>query len=95
MAKLTPDTNGQFQIPSSFFQRRRLDPNTEFWLDEREGDIILHPRIPDAKKLYIEVTTACNLNCQTCIRHSWTDPHAHMSVATYKKILESLDELPM
>jgi len=95
MAKLTPDTNGQFQIPSSFFQRRRLDPNTEFWLDEREGDIILHPRIPDAKKLYIEVTTACNLNCQTCIRHSWTDPHAHMSVATYKNILESLDELPM
>lgn len=95
MAKLTPDTNGQFQIPSSFFQRRRLNPNTEFWLDEREGDIILHPRIPDAKKLYIEVTTACNLNCQTCIRHSWTDPHAHMSVATYKNILESLDELPM
>jgi tungsten cofactor oxidoreducase radical SAM maturase len=95
MAKLTPNNQGKIEIPSAFYQRRRLDPKTEFWLDEREGDLILHPRLPDAKKLYIEVTTACNLNCQTCIRHSWTDPHAHMSVATFKRIIESLDELPM
>lgn len=95
MAKLTPNEQGKIEIPPSFYQRRRLDPKTEFWLDEREGDLILHPRLPDAKKLYIEVTTACNLNCQTCIRHSWTDPHAHMSVATFKRIIESLDELPL
>jgi len=95
MAKLTPNEQGKIEIPPSFYQRRRLDPKTEFWLDEREGDLLLHPRLPDAKKLYIEVTTACNLNCQTCIRHSWTDPHAHMSVATFKRIIESLDELPM
>ncbi len=95
MAKLTPNDQGKIEIPPSFYQRRRLDPKTAFWLNEREGDLILHPRLPDAKKLYIEVTTACNLNCQTCIRHSWTDPHAHMSVATFKRIIESLDELPM
>ncbi len=95
MAKLTPNDQGKIEIPPSFYQRRRLDPKTAFWLNEREGDLILHPRFPDAKKLYIEVTTACNLNCQTCIRHSWTDPHAHMSVATFKRIIESLDELPM
>ena len=95
MAKVKPNEDGKILIPDAFYKRRRLDPGTEFWLDEREGDIILHPRKPDAKKLYIEVTTACNLNCQTCIRHSWSDPHAHMSVATFKRILESLDELPM
>lgn len=95
MAKITPNEHGKLEIPPSFYKRRRLDPKTEFWLDEREGDLVLHPRMPDARKLYIEVTTACNLNCQTCIRHSWTDPHAHMSVATFKRILESLDELPM
>jgi len=95
MAKLTPNEQGKIEIPPSFYQRRRLDPKTEFWLDEREGDLLLHPRLPDAKKLYIEVTTACNLNCQTCIRHSWTDPHAHMKVATFKRIMESLDDLPM
>lgn len=95
MAKLKPNEQGKLEIPASFYNRRRLAPETEFWLDEREGDLILHPRLPDAKKLYIEVTTACNLNCQTCIRHSWVDPHAHMKVATFKRIMESLDDLPM
>jgi tungsten cofactor oxidoreducase radical SAM maturase len=94
VAKLTPDDQGQLEIPPSFYHRRRLDPNTEFWLDEREGDLILLPKLPDAKKLYIEVTTSCNLNCQTCIRHSWTDPHQHMKAATFQRILDSLDGLP-
>jgi len=94
MAKLKPNEQGQIQIPPAFYQRRRLNPQTEFWLDEREGDLILHPRLPDARKLYIEVTTSCNLNCQTCIRHSWTDPHAHMQQSTYQRILDSLDDLP-
>ena len=95
MPKLKPNEQGKLEIPASFYNRRRLAPETEFWLDEREGDLILHPRLPDAKKLYIEVTTACNLNCQTCIRHSWVDPHAHMKVATFKRIMASLDDLPM
>ena len=95
MAKITPDEQGQLEIPASFYHRRRLDPNTEFWLDEREGDLLLLPKLPDAKKLYIEVTTSCNLNCQTCIRHSWTDPHQHMKASTFKRILDSLDGLPL
>ncbi len=94
MAKIKPNEQGQIKIPLSFYQRRRLNPQTDFWLDEREGDLILHPRLPDARKLYIEVTTSCNLNCQTCIRHSWTDPHAHMEQPTFQHILDSLDELP-
>lgn len=94
MAKIKPNEQGQFEIPLSFYQRRRLDPQTEFWLDEREGDLILHPKLPDARKLYIEVTTSCNLNCLTCIRHSWTDPHANIEPSTFQHILDSLDELP-
>ena len=25
------------------------------------------------RKLYIEPTTKCNLNCKMCFRHSWFD----------------------
>jgi len=95
MPKISPNTKGLIQIPPAFYQRRRLDPQTEFWLDEREGDLVLYPRLPDARKLYIEVTTSCNLSCQTCIRHSWTDPQANMSQSTFQKILESIDGLPL
>ncbi len=95
MAKIKPNEQGQIEIPLAWYQRRRLNPQTEFWLDEREGDLILHPRLPDARKLYIEVTTACNLNCQTCIRHSWADPQANMGQETFQNILNSIDDLPL
>lgn len=94
MPKLTPNQQGQFQLPNEFIQRRHLDPSAEYWLDERDGDLILHPCRPDARKIYIEVTTACNLNCQTCIRHSWVDPSAHMKQDTFEKILASIPTFP-
>lgn len=94
MPKITPDSEGQFHLPEDFIQRRRLDPAGEYWLDERDGDLVLHPCRPDARKIYIEVTTACNLNCQTCIRHSWTDPSSHMKADTFEKILASIPAFP-
>ncbi len=94
MPKLTPDEHGQFKLPPDFLNRRRLDPSAEYWLDERDGDLILHPRRPDARKLYIEVTTACNLNCVTCIRHSWVDPAAHMRRETFENILKGIPAFP-
>ncbi len=94
MPKITPNEQGKFNLPAEFLQRRHLDPNAAYWLDERDGDLILHPCQPDARKIYIEATTACNLNCQTCIRHSWTDPSSHMKKATFDKILEGIDAFP-
>lgn len=94
MGYITPNSNGEILIPDDFLQRRNLDLTTEFWLDEREGDLILYPMLPDARKLYIEATTACNLTCQTCIRNSWADPNAHMDDATFERILESIKKLP-
>ena len=81
-------------LPESFLKRRHFQPGVEFWLNEREGDIILHPRVPDARKLYIEVTTGCNLQCSTCIRNVWSDPIAPMQWDTFERILESLPGLP-
>ena len=88
------DANGKALLPESFLQRRRFPPEVEFWLNEREGNLILHPRLPDARKVYIEVTTGCNLQCRTCIRNVWSDPIALMSADTFERILESLDGLP-
>ncbi|PKO14918.1 MAG: tungsten cofactor oxidoreductase radical SAM maturase [Chloroflexi bacterium HGW-Chloroflexi-10] len=95
MKPLKPDSQNKIILPAEFLQRRHLDPQTDFWLNEREGDLILHPRLPDVHKLYIEATTSCNLSCQTCIRHSWTDPNAHMDNKTFQSILNSLDDLPL
>lgn len=94
MPKILQDAKGNLNLPRSFLARRQINTNAEYWLNEREGDLILHPRVPDAHKLYIEVTTGCNLQCSTCIRNVWTDPIAPMKQITFENILLSLDGLP-
>ncbi len=94
MPKVTTDDQARLILPDTVLHRQRISPNTEYWLEEREGDLILHPRVPDARRLYIEPTTGCNLNCRTCIRNVWEDPKAPMSMTTFERIVESLDNLP-
>ncbi len=94
MPKIIQEANGNLNLPRSFLDRRQVSAGAEYWLNEREGDLILHPRVPDARKLYIEVTTGCNLQCSTCIRNVWGDPIAPMKQTTFENILASLDGLP-
>jgi len=94
MPKIFADNDGNLILPKNFMERRLMRSCSEYWLDEREGDLILHPRIPNARKLYIEPTTVCNLKCSTCIRNVWGDPIDIMTQETFDKILGSLDDLP-
>src|SRR5512136_2288130 len=94
MPKVQADDQGRLTLPNDFVQRRRLAPNLEYWLDEREGEMILRPRLPDARKLYIEPTTGCNLHCRTCIRNVWGDPEAKMTMETFQRIVDGLEGLP-
>lgn len=94
MPKVQIDPHGGMNLPADFIARRRLPQSLECWLSEREGNLILHPCLPDIKKLYIEPTTVCNLFCRTCIRNTWQDPIAHMSMETFERILASIKDLP-
>lgn len=94
MPKVVVDEHGRLVLPRDFLARRHIAPRGEYWLDERDGDLILHPRLPDARKLYLEPTTECNLRCRTCIRNVWGDPEAPMSMETFSHLLEGLKGLP-
>jgi tungsten cofactor oxidoreducase radical SAM maturase len=94
MPKVTSRNGQGLILPQDFLKRRHLSENLEYWLDAREGELILLPRIPDVNKLYIEATTGCNLQCRTCIRNIWDDPQALMSKETIQCLLASLDDLP-
>jgi tungsten cofactor oxidoreducase radical SAM maturase len=94
MPKVIIGEGGELLLPADFLSRRRLKRPLECWLDERNGDLILHPRLTDIRKLYLEPTTVCNLTCSTCIRNSWRDPIAHMSPETFQRLLASMAGLP-
>lgn len=93
MTLATTDSEGRLVLDRAFLERRNIAPQSEYWLDERDGDLILHPRRPDVRKLYIEVTTGCNLQCRTCIRNVWSDPIALMTPETFEQIVSGLDAL--
>ncbi len=43
------------------------------------------------KKLYIEPTTKCNLNCRMCFRNTWFDePICDLSLEDYKQVLAAM-----
>jgi hypothetical protein len=60
MPKVKTDEKGRLILPDAFFQRRHMPSNIEYWLDERESDLVLHPCLPDARKLYIQLTTGAS-----------------------------------
>ncbi len=93
MPTVITNPDGFIKLPVDFLQRRHLPDQMDFWLDERDGDILLHPKLTDIRKLYIEPTTVCNLICRTCIRNVWLDPIESMEMTTFQKIVDSLPEL--
>lgn len=94
MPKVRLSASGRLTLPSDFLQRRHISPPVEYWLGERDGDLILYPCSPDIHKVYIEPTTRCNLNCRTCVRNIWGDQQANMSMETFHHLAQGLDDLP-
>ncbi|MDR5694400.1 MAG: tungsten cofactor oxidoreductase radical SAM maturase [Armatimonadota bacterium] len=49
---------------------------------------------PDVRRVYIEPTTRCNLDCAMCVRRVWKDPVGEMGWETFQKVLEDLRSFP-
>lgn len=45
-------------------------------------------------KLYLEITTACNLDCQMCVQRTWQEPIGHMPLATFSRLMAEVKALP-
>jgi MoaA/NifB/PqqE/SkfB family radical SAM enzyme len=48
----------------------------------------------ELNKIYVEPTSRCNLDCVTCIRHSWDEPFGNMEWSVYQALIDGLAEFP-
>ncbi len=94
MSKALVGEDGHLRLPEQFLRRQGVAEGLEWWINQRDVAIILLPRLPDMRKLYIEPTTVCNLTCRTCIRNVWDDPQAHMQMDFFRQLLEQTKEFP-
>ena len=46
------------------------------------------------RKIYLEITSRCNLDCRMCIRRSWETPDSTMSPATFEALMAQLERIP-
>jgi len=94
LRRVTLDDEGRVQIPPALRRRHGLQAGENLLLEETETGLVLHSPRPDVRKVYLEVTTRCNLQCRTCVRNVWGEPAEDMIDATFERVLLGLRGLP-
>ncbi|GAB6189462.1 tungsten cofactor oxidoreductase radical SAM maturase [Marinitoga arctica] len=57
------------------------------------GELILKPNL-DLKKIYLELSSRCNLDCPMCFKNTFTDPEGFMTKQIFEKVIKDLKEFP-
>lgn len=94
MPKVIVREDGSIQIPEYLRRHSFIGTGTELVLEPSQRGFALHVLRPDAQKVYLELTTACNLNCAMCVRQVWRDPQGTLSLETFRAIRDGLQTFP-
>jgi MoaA/NifB/PqqE/SkfB family radical SAM enzyme len=84
------DEEGRIRLPQELAIQYGLRPGTKIFFEKSGCGLRLRRPITHLAKVYIEPTNRCNLECVTCIRHSWDEPLGEMSSSTFARIIKDL-----
>lgn len=84
------DDQGRLILPAEVVSQYGLKADSQVEIVEDGKGLFLQPPITHLRKVYIEVTNRCNLECRTCMRNIWDETLGQMSRLTFNRILESL-----
>ena len=85
---------GEIRLPPEVAARYGLNSGARVQLSETSEGILIHPPPQGLRKIYLEPTNLCNLNCSTCVRQDWRDPQGMMEMEAYEGLIQQLAELP-
>ena len=84
------DRDGHLILPE--WVQAEYDTDDSLLITQHPEGILILPSIRKLKKLYIEPTNLCNLNCLTCVRNSWEEKSGFMSDEVFGSILKGIAE---
>jgi radical SAM protein with 4Fe4S-binding SPASM domain len=87
------DEAGRLVFPRDVAADLGLAPGTRIRLEKTPAGAVLHRAATHLAKVYIEPTSRCNLDCEICIRNSWSENQGDMSRETFDRLLESVRSL--
>lgn len=83
---------GKLKLPDKIKERLGLEDNTELKIKLGSKGFYIERSDPLLSKVYIEPTSDCNLDCITCVRHSWDEQMGHLDMETYDNLIEELKD---
>jgi MoaA/NifB/PqqE/SkfB family radical SAM enzyme len=84
------DDAGRIIMPPELARKYGLLPGTKTRIEPAGNGLRIRRSVTQLAKVYIEPTNFCNLNCITCIRHSWDEPSGNMTSETFSRIINGL-----
>lgn len=88
------DEQGRLVLPPEVAEHYGIRPGAQLLLKEGLKGLRLHRPVTQLAKVYVELTSRCNLTCRTCIRNAWEETQGDMQGETFARVLASLKRLP-
>ena len=80
--------SGRLVVSAEMLARAGISPGQEVVIEATAQGIRI---MPDAlRKVHVETTSHCNLDCVMCVRHGWQEPLGHMPLARFVRLVEGL-----
>jgi MoaA/NifB/PqqE/SkfB family radical SAM enzyme len=74
--------------------RLGLTPGSRLIATETADGLVIRRADTALAKVIVEPTAVCNLDCTTCVRHSWSEPLGTMKMSTYEALIADLRDVP-
>lgn len=84
--------NSDITLPTHLLKELGIAPGDDLRIEKNGHGIYLRPPIHTLRRVYIEVTNKCNLNCSTCMRNVWEAKFGNMTERTFERILAGLED---
>jgi MoaA/NifB/PqqE/SkfB family radical SAM enzyme len=85
---------GEIHLPPEIAERYGYCSGASIAVSEMPDGLFIHRPPQGLRKIYLEPTNLCNLNCSTCVRQDWRDPQGMMEMEAYEGLIRQLPELP-
>lgn len=87
-AATSAEPSGQLVLSPELLRRAGISPGEDVVIEATAQGVRI---VPDAlRKLHVETTSHCNLDCPMCVRHGWQEPLGHMPIARFERLVEGL-----
>jgi MoaA/NifB/PqqE/SkfB family radical SAM enzyme len=86
----TIDEQGRLVLPPALAEEWGLSPGSRLPVESDEHGLRLSPPITSLRRVYVEITNKCNLNCSTCMRNVWDVEYGNMAEQTFERTLAGI-----